>query len=209
VLGSELSLPIPKAYLIADPNGYLGGGMLIGSEDAGTPSFKHYIEFNDPAVAAALTRWQSLHRAALFDEWTLNWDRNQGNLLWDGATQWALIDHAAALGAMLEGEGQPSPADTPVPAPSTPVANQLARFVSAQHGDLGVARLHRQLPGFRDECQLLDAEGILDGARSQALAAQARAQHALCCLQDRLHHLPGLIARHGSPPAAPHPALDL
>lgn len=209
VIGSELSLPIPKAYLVADPNAYLGGGVLIGSEDAGTPSLKHYIEINDPVVAQMLARWQSLPRAALFDEWTLNWDRNQGNLLWDGATQWALIDHAAALGAMPEGEGHPSPPDAPVPVPSARAGNQLARFISAQHGDLGFARLRKQLPGFRDECQLLDTDELLEGSRCQALDALARAQHALCCLQDRLPHLPGLIARHGPPPAAPHPALDL
>ena len=189
VLGSALHLPIPRAFLVLDPVGWLGGGVLIGSEDAGFPSLKHHLACQLADLPAALATWPQLHTAALFDEWIANPDRNQGNLLWDAADQWLLIDHARALGAW--------PPGSPVPAPTEPIANQLAAVVTAIEGDLGTPRLRKLASPFGQRCRTFDHQQTLEAARCQTLGMVERATLALSFLAKRIDCLPALLARHG------------
>lgn len=197
VLASALGLPVCKVYLVQDPLPHLDGELLIGSEDAGAPSLRQRLAVQDAAVIDALIQWRQLHAAALFDEWCLNWDRNQGNLLWDGA-HWALIDHGAALGAMDPTTGAAVAQDTAVPLAGSVVANQLARLIAGTQGQAGVARISAQIARHAATCDNLDHGAVVTAARCDILGMSARAQHALSCLAERLDHLPRLLSRHGA-----------
>ncbi|MBK1699767.1 HipA family kinase [Thiococcus pfennigii] len=189
VLGRRLNLPVPRAFLVLDPQRYTGHELLIGSEDANAPSLRHYIERDDPGVQRALARWGRLADAAIFDEWIHNPDRNLGNLLWDGALGWHLIDHARALGAW--------PADAPVPeACRATEPNGLARFFAAHHGDVGVMRMRKRCAEILPET--LEFEEIIVATMSDILAQGARAELALSCLERRAKCVAQLLGRYAA-----------
>lgn len=202
VIGSEIGLNIPKAYLVQDPLEWIGGGILIGSEDAGAPSLKQYLRQGDRAVQVAITRWGGLREAALFDEWTANPDRNLGNLLWDGADGWLLIDHARALGTW--------PPWHLVPPVNIETANQLMNVLSQIERDLAPLRLSKQATPFGLKCSQIDTDQVLQAARCEELRLGERARLALCFLQGRIPMLPQLMARHGRVTTDPRqPQLEL
>lgn len=194
VLGEALDLPIARVYLVEDPLRYLGGEILIGSLDAGMRSLRHHVQTGNPIVEHALGNWPKLQDAALFDEWIANPDRNSGNLLWDAAQEWVLIDHARALGAWPDG--------APVPNAQAQVDNQLARLIYELHGDFGLMRARKRI----EEFSALAAAALPQAPRcvpSQRLALSARSQIALSFLASRIHWLPALLARHGRQPELP------
>lgn len=194
VLGMALGLPVARVFLVADPGALAGGGLLIGSLDAGMPSLRHQVAADAPAVMAALALWPGLYEAALFDEWIANPDRNQGNLLWDAAGDWRLIDHARALGAWPPGAA--------VPAPNARCDNQLARVLYALHGELALMRARRKIGDFgaRARAALAPSEAAVP---VQRLKLSARTRAALSFLASRIDWLPALIARHGQQPELP------
>jgi hypothetical protein len=189
VLGSALGLPVPRVFLVHDPAAWIGSRLLVGSEDAGMPSLRHHLDRAAPGLTAALAAWPQLHTVALFDEWIANPDRNQGNLLWDAADQWLLIDHARALGAW--------PPGAPVPDPEHPEVNQLAAVVLALEGDLGPQRLRKHAAPFGATCRKIDPQQTLEAARCHTLGMVERAAHTLSFLERRIDCLPALLARHG------------
>lgn len=195
VIGRALGLPIPPAYLVQDPGGFVDGGLLIGSLDQGMPSLRHQISADPDGLWPALRAWPLLTDAALFDEWTANPDRNQGNVLWDADKGWALIDHARALGAW--------PAGSDLPAVDATVENHLARVVVALQGDLGLMRARKQIMPLRDTWDGMDTAEVARMIPSHRLAMVQRTEDALLFLASRLPRLPALLARHGSAPELP------
>lgn len=111
VLGKELGLPVPNAYLGFAPNGTLQakhlplangtGHLLFVSEDVCTPNLAQQVTAGGPFIEAllinALRNWLKLGQLYAFDAWIANTDRHQGNLLIDGPTNIWLIDHGHAF----------------------------------------------------------------------------------------------------------------
>jgi hypothetical protein len=111
VLGQELGLPVPNAYLGFAPNGTLcakhlplangSGHLLFVSEDVGTPNLAQQVTaggtFIEALLINALRNWLKLGQLYAFDAWIANTDRHPGNLLIDGPTNVWLIDHGHAF----------------------------------------------------------------------------------------------------------------
>lgn len=101
ILGRQLGIPIPKPYLIlADctslscvPEGQ--HALMFGSEDADFPSFRRYANCEQAYVR--LQKFKSTLDVGVFDEWIANHDRNIGNILYDGGSDFLFIDHGLAI----------------------------------------------------------------------------------------------------------------
>ncbi|MFD2631591.1 HipA family kinase [Idiomarina piscisalsi] len=107
-IGRVLELPIPKPVIvkvtstnISDmPDGKFE--LAFGSEDAGYPSFRRFVTNKE-----ALDKLASLDETidiGVFDEWIANWDRNVGNILYDGGNKFSFIDHENALDPRVNSE---------------------------------------------------------------------------------------------------------
>ncbi len=185
IIGRELGMNIPTAYLVADHTGVTGGDVLFGSVDAEMVSIKQRIQDNDPGIIDAMTQWRDRYGAALFDEWSANPDRHGGNLLWDGSAQWVLIDHALALWSSLK-----------TPRPELESNNLLARLIIGLEKDMALARLHKQAPVFADQCRALDMDAVRHAAQCEQIGMSERSKIALESLQNRIDYLPVLLARY-------------
>ena len=131
VLGRGMNLPIPRPIIVQVDHGSLPSEVPDGtsritfaSQDVNIPSFKRLL--NNSQMSQTL--WQRLaachntRPVAVFDEWIVNYDRNQGNILFDGADDFWFIDHERAL-----------PANWPVGQPCNP--NQLMTMLSQGHDE--------------------------------------------------------------------------
>ncbi|ELY4520495.1 hypothetical protein SMZ75_003290 [Cronobacter muytjensii] len=101
ILGRELGIPIPKPFLILADNSTLNiipygqHALLFGSEDASYPSFRRYADCKQ--AFEKLQNFKSSLDVGVFDEWIANYDRNVGNILYDGGDDFLFIDHGLAL----------------------------------------------------------------------------------------------------------------
>lgn len=106
ILGRSLGLPIPKPLIVkltADsfPNIPVGQYQLaFGSEDTNYPSFRRHAK-NQEALLK-LEQFSKTIDIGLFDEWIANWDRNIGNILYDGGNEFSFIDHENAIDSNLK-----------------------------------------------------------------------------------------------------------
>lgn len=106
VVGRFLGLPIPKPLIVKithDAFDWVPKDQPIlafGSEDAGYPSFRRYARTEE--ARSKLKNFSKTIDVAVFDEWIGNWDRNVGNILYDGKNKFCFIDHENALHAELE-----------------------------------------------------------------------------------------------------------
>ncbi|GKQ33145.1 hypothetical protein [Pseudomonas syringae] len=91
-LGRAAGLPIPEPLLLVDDE----KAWHYGSADVGHPNLAQYVTPNDSSILEELTKWPPLLHAACFDELIANPDRNDGNLLYDGAG-FFLIDHGMCI----------------------------------------------------------------------------------------------------------------
>lgn len=192
VAGNFFDLPIPNTYVVHDPQQLLGRQFLIGSEDMDAPSLRQYLQVKDPNVTEALMQWARLYESTIFDEWTANPDRNQGNLLWDGGKEWHLIDQARALGAWPDGN--------PVPDATVGVTNHLANIVVGVENDLGAAKLRRQAAPFALKARSLDFDRLFYAAYCDTLGFSERGRDTISFMKNRIYQLPALLARHGNEP---------
>ena len=92
LLGRAAGLQIPRPLVVSDDE----LGVAFGSEQLPHPDLRHTVR---PSAiwTEQLAAWPALPRAAAFDAWVANADRNEGNLLTDGQGQFWLIDHGEAL----------------------------------------------------------------------------------------------------------------
>ncbi len=105
IIGRYLGLPIPMPILVLfTPESKIGGINGIrygfGSEEVNYPSFRRYLGKNKVIpddLRKKLIEYPKLTELALFDEWIANWDRNVGNILFDGGNNFYFIDHEHAI----------------------------------------------------------------------------------------------------------------
>lgn len=91
-LGRAVGLPIPEPLLLVDE----ADQWHYGSIDLGHPNLSQYVQVSDRWIIDELSKWPPLLHAACFDELIANPDRNDGNLLYDGAG-FFLIDHGMCI----------------------------------------------------------------------------------------------------------------
>lgn len=105
-IGRALGLSIPKPMIVKVTKEVFEGipdgeyALAFGSEDAGYPSFRRYSKSEE-----ALEKLKSYSKAldiGVFDEWIANWDRNIGNILYDGGDEFSFIDHENAIDLTLK-----------------------------------------------------------------------------------------------------------
>ncbi|WP_334036540.1 HipA family kinase [Alteromonas macleodii] len=111
VIGRELGLPIPKPILVKVPQESLPSEVLnkpatlaFASKDAEYPSFRRYFNNNSTDALDSLVKFSKSLDIAVFDEWIGNWDRNIGNILYDGNHEYYFIDHENAIDKNLQPE---------------------------------------------------------------------------------------------------------
>ncbi|WP_159818131.1 HipA family kinase [Colwellia sp. 20A7] len=103
IIGRYIGLPIPKPIIVKVTNENFSGipvgqfRLAFGSEDAAYPSFRRYINSNEQLAMTKLIEFSRTLDIAVFDEWIGNWDRNQGNILYDGGNHFSFIDHENAI----------------------------------------------------------------------------------------------------------------
>ena len=108
VIGRYLDLPIPPPIIVKVTNAALssvpkGDSVLaFGSEDAEYPSFRRFINSNCEEAMSKLAEFSKTLDIGVFDEWIANWDRNIGNMLYDGKNDFYFIDHENAIPVKLK-----------------------------------------------------------------------------------------------------------
>lgn len=174
LLGQRLGLTVPEPVLVALPD----HNLAFGSADVGYPSFRHYLQAqNDPRVLKRLLDWPQLVPTASFDDWIANPDRHVGNVLFDGAEQFWLIDHGLALASGL--------------APDMPVNNLLLDLALVRYSqdELALQRLKRNLIGLAETYRREDVQAV--GERVPLFDVPELVDF----LKTRLMHLTGLVRK--------------
>lgn len=106
ILGRYLGLPILKPLVVKLTNDSFSNipegnyELAFGSEDANYPSFRRHAHSEEAMLK--LKEFAKTLDVALFDEWIANWDRNIGNILYDGGNEFSFIDHENAIGEEIE-----------------------------------------------------------------------------------------------------------
>lgn len=98
-IGRALKLPVPEPLLVLVPQAPgVAPQLAYGSVAVNAPDLHTLINAGqDRLVNEWLGKWDGLAPAGCFDEWIANTDRNQQNLLFDGLSQFWLIDHGRCL----------------------------------------------------------------------------------------------------------------
>lgn len=126
-IGGAMALPVPDPHLVATPStaGMTKGPKLTDGSgrvafavpDRKLPPVRQFLQCAEAIPGNAIRKWKYLKHAVYFDEWIANRDRHDRNLLFDGESQFILIDHGHAFtGPSWE------PGDLQ---PTAKVANQL------------------------------------------------------------------------------------
>ena len=136
---------------------------------------------DDAVLRSQLSRWTHLPLAIAFDEWIANSDRTVRNLLFQGASDFILIDHGEAIPSGMAVDGN--------------VPNLLARlaYADVNRDELGLAARPIQ-----DAAVAFDSIDM-PSVENASLAGYWDSDGMLseCCrfLTDRLPHLDDLIAQ--------------
>jgi hypothetical protein len=105
-LGCQLGLPIPEPLWVIHSETQAD---LFGSVDTDYPSLRQLVKRTDTAeLKNRLLRWKDFPRAVGFDAWIANSDRNRGNILHDGGSNFWLIDHDQALNGAADQNNIPN-----------------------------------------------------------------------------------------------------
>ena len=103
MLASALDLPTPEPIIAFSED---GSEILFATIKIDYPDLSQRLTLNGDAVADTpenrailklVSDWVDLERAAAFDEWIANGDRNVGNVLFNGKDAFYLIDHNLAM----------------------------------------------------------------------------------------------------------------
>jgi len=106
LLGKNIGLPIPQPYIVKVTHECFSEiperqfCLAFGSEDAGYPSFRRYAQSEE--AFEKLKEFSKTTDIGIFDEWIANYDRNLGNILYDGTDTFSFIDHEHALPVALQ-----------------------------------------------------------------------------------------------------------
>ncbi len=106
ILGRCLELPIPRPILVKITHEALPDivpenqfSLAFGSEDADYPSFRRFAVGQEAFMK--LMNFAKTVDVGVFDEWIGNFDRNWGNILFDGGEEFVFIDHGNAIQSSL------------------------------------------------------------------------------------------------------------
>jgi len=108
VIGRAIGLPIPKPLIVRIPHESLPevpigeNWLAFASQDAEYPSFRRFFNQNNQEAINKLLKFNKSVDIAAFDEWIGNWDRNIGNILYDGGDDYSFIDHENAISGDLK-----------------------------------------------------------------------------------------------------------
>ncbi|MFY7998470.1 MAG: HipA family kinase [Candidatus Kapaibacteriota bacterium] len=109
ILGRKLGLPIPEPFLVEISHQVLPDivseaekkKIAFGSRDANYPSLSRRItgtnKANKGLLHDKLLHFEQTSDVGVFDEWIVNDDRHEGNVLFDGRNSFSFIDHDRAL----------------------------------------------------------------------------------------------------------------
>lgn len=106
LLARQLDLDSPEPILVLANAAHSPTGqerLAYGSASVAHGNLRPWIaKLGDPAVKRRLKAWADLIPAGCFDEWVANFDRHEGNILYDGADKFWLIDHGLAVAPNLQ-----------------------------------------------------------------------------------------------------------
>lgn len=193
LLARACGLGAPAPLLVDDPQQTLGaanGLPLFGLEDADHRSMRQWIEDGDDiAVQEALLAWPNLRACCVLDEALANVDRNPGNLLWDGDSEFVPIDHDFALGGPLRHPLRPVQADETV-------SNLLADRLYAHYGlHLEGARLEKAARELVEAWRLIDVARLAEPSRLHKIQATQWAEDVLALVMARIANADALLRR--------------
>ncbi|MGK0376782.1 MAG: hypothetical protein ACJA1Z_000586 [Patiriisocius sp.] len=146
VLGRYIGLPIPKPIIVKVTSENFPEipknkfNLAFGSEDANYPSFRRYAESKE--AMEKLKKFTKTLDIGVFDEWISNWDRNVGNILYDGGNNFSFIDHENAISPPLNPEDYAQD-------------NQIVNVIYAVQSEFEKYRVNREvqssiLPQYKD-----------------------------------------------------------
>lgn len=104
LIGQSLGLPIPQPMIVKVTHDSLPDLLkpddeyyAFASIDVGYPSFRRPISQDSQLAMDKLMAFKKTVDIGLFDEWIANYDRNIGNILYDGGEDFFFIDHELAI----------------------------------------------------------------------------------------------------------------
>lgn len=159
VIGRTLGLPVPQPAILRLPDGSNAFGLVhVSGRD-----LRHLLSADAKSAVSLLEQWENLNKAAIFDEFIANWDRNPGNLIYDGGAFW-LIDHNLAFDR------------------SATKVNILAEnIIKCLLKDLAVRRLLKEASSQKGRYARLD----LDKSAAEAFASKHFASFMISFLENR------------------------
>lgn len=197
IVGRVLGLPIPKPIIVQIPSAYTATSINVlgyGSEDAGYPSFRRFVQ--DQNVVQKLFEFEKTLDAAIFDELIGNWDRNVGNMLYDGGKEFVFIDHGKSIEKTL-------PVDSPA------ARNQLIDVLYSQRSELDKYRYMRiAQQGLLSQYGMLPFAIIPAKTYASVYVGDDDTIHVVEFLKSRLNYIENLLRqRLGIPPLAQREVL--
>lgn len=194
VLGKELGLPVPDAYLGVVPLGALqvsklklsdgSGHVVFVSADTGTPNFAQKItndHFMAGKILEQLKEWVGLGGLYAFDSWIANTDRHMGNLLIDGPDMFWLIDHGHAF---------TGPAWAPQDLdPTVAYRHKLSEWLTGALSASQKSKKARESDGFCGKIECVDVPAALSQGRTDKLLSEEYADALRAFLISRVQHV--------------------
>lgn len=186
-IGRALKLPIPKPIIVKVTGSNISdipkgrSELAFGSEDAGYPSFRRFIE-NQEAIEKLASLDETID-VGFFDKWIANWDRNIGNILYDGGNKFFFIDHENAL-------------DPRVNSIQSAKDNQLIRGLYSGRSEFEKHRImktfaSKTLPSY--ECMQLSP--IAQNTYANSYLSKDEINKVIEFLEDRTAHVASLLSK--------------
>lgn len=184
VYGRAAGLPIPEPLMIFHEE----MGWMFGSADVGHPNLNRFVRLDSVAVRQKLLAWPDLLPAACFDELVVNFDRHDGNILFDGL-DFTLIDHDLCIPHGMR-------ADAAMPSNQS---NELLDIIikALPEGDLSKRKLLNDSNAWiseREEASAIAANDALAGVCTNQVKDQL-----VSFVKDRLPKLSGLLSAKINP----------
>jgi hypothetical protein len=102
LIGKRMGLPIPNPMIVFDED---MNAHCFASQQLDYPDLAQKLasmsDEDKEILKNQLLNWKQLHRAAVFDAFIANFDRNEGNLLHEGESSFWLIDHGMAISNLI------------------------------------------------------------------------------------------------------------
>jgi hypothetical protein len=162
-------------------------------DDARVPPIRVSINSGERS-ARVVRQWSQLDAAICFDEWIGNADRHKGNLLFDGANRFIMIDHSHAFFGNNWSVSDLQP-DRHVD------KNQLLQG----WGAVGLSaeerlRLAQASVELARQFAAIDLDEVFRAARAETLMERDRREALMDFLRERCNHLPAIVKQKAGVP---------